>query len=156
MIKKHHFNAVIIASDRGGAYVKVPFDVEKELGSKRPKVKVLFEKKQEYRGTLVRMKTPFHILIVKKDIRAALKKQTGDEIAVELMLDTEPRTVEIPPELKAAFLKSKKASSFFAGLSYTCQKEYANYIIEAKRKATKERRTLKVLQMLQEGKKSIH
>ncbi|BDS11929.1 YdeI/OmpD-associated family protein [Aureispira anguillae] len=150
-MKKHQFSAIIQASDRGGAFVLVPFDVEKEMGAKRPKVAVLFEGQESYRGTLVRMKTSSHILIVRKDIRLAINKQIGDHINVELWLDTAARVVEIPPHLQKAFETEQKAANFFKTLSYTCQKEYANYITSAKRESTKERRTLKAIELLQKS-----
>ena len=43
MSKKHNFTAPIQNAGGGGAFVEVPFDVEKEFGSKRPKVKALIE-----------------------------------------------------------------------------------------------------------------
>ena len=47
------FTAKIQSADGGGAYVLIPFDVEKAFGSKRPKIKALIDG-EEYRGTLVR------------------------------------------------------------------------------------------------------
>ena len=54
MAEKHSFNAVIQNAGGGGAFVEVPFDVEKAFGSKRPKVKATIDG-IPYRGTLVRM-----------------------------------------------------------------------------------------------------
>ncbi|MCP4437991.1 MAG: DUF1905 domain-containing protein [Aureispira sp.] len=155
MTKIKSFEAIIESSGRGGAFVFVPFDVEKTFGTKRPKVKVLFEETIEYRGTLTKMKTPKHLLIVRKDIREELGKNVGDSIQIKVELDTEPRVVEVPQLLSAAFGKSPKAKTFYETLSYTCQKEYAQYITEAKRDATKERRTTKVIEMLEAGKKNL-
>lgn len=38
----------------------------------------------EYLGSLVKMKTPCHIIGVRKDIRAQINKQPGDRIHVTL------------------------------------------------------------------------
>ena len=149
METKKQFSAPILCGDGGGAYVEVPFDVEKELGSKRPKVKVLFEESMEYQGTLVRMGTTCHLLIVRKDIREALNKQVGDSISVEVWLDTEPRVVEVPVGLKTLLEADKSAAAFFETLSYTCQKEYANYITQAKKEETRIRRANKAIELLQ-------
>ena len=119
------------------------------MGSKRPKVQVLFEQTMDYRGSLVRIGTEQHLLIIKKDICAALHKAVGDKISLELCLDTQPRTVELPTELKKALEAAPQAAAFFQTLSYTCQKEYTNYIQAAKRATTKERRTLKTIELLQ-------
>lgn len=147
-MEKQTFSAVIQSADRGGAFVTIPFDVEATFGSKRPKVQVLFDEQESYRGTLVRMKSPQHLLIVRKDIRETLKKNVGDTIDVQVWLDTEPRKVEIPALLQERFLNNTKAETFFKQLSYTCQKEYANYITEAKRESTQIRRADKVIDML--------
>ena len=149
------FTATILSSDSGGAYVEVPFDVETLLGSKRPKIKALFDDKIEYRGSLVRMKTIHHILIIKKDIRQALGKSPGDLIQVSIEKDTEARIVVVPQSLQDIFNQNKEIASFFHSLSYTCQKEYALYLEEAKRVSTKERRLKKVIERLEKKEKYV-
>ncbi|WMX12962.1 MULTISPECIES: YdeI/OmpD-associated family protein [unclassified Aureispira] len=148
MIKSHNITAIIQSTSKGGAYIEIPFDVEEAFGAKRPKVSVLFEGQEPYRGTLSRMGTVNHILIVRKDIRNKLNKEVGDHIQASISLDTAPRVVEVPPELQEAFAKAPKAAAFYQQLSYTCQKEYANYINQAKRATTKERRALKTIELL--------
>ena len=64
MPTKHTFKATIHNAGGGGAFVEVPFDVEKAFGSKRPRVKALIEG-EPYRGLLVRMGGPNHMLIIK-------------------------------------------------------------------------------------------
>lgn len=155
MAKLESFSGTIEGNEKGGAFVFVPFDVEKVLGEKRPKVKVLFEGQIEYRGILTKMKTSQHLLIIRKDIRESLNKNIGDKIKVVVELDTEPRVVEVPKLLQNAFEKAPKAKTFYEGLSYTCQKEYTQYISEAKRETTQERRTTKVIEMLEAGKKTL-
>lgn len=155
MNKSQSFSAVIEHNGKGGAFVYIPFDVEAVFGEKRPKVKVLFEGQVEYRGILSKMKTEKHLLIVRKDIRETLNKKTGDQIQIVLTLDTEPRVVETPALLANAFQKAAKAKQFYEGLSYTCQKEYVQYITEAKRVETQERRTAKVIEMLLAEKKKL-
>jgi len=96
MSVKQHFRALIENAGSGGAYVRIPFDVEKIYGNKRVPVKVTING-EPYRGTLVRMGEPWHILIVLKEIRDKIGKTFGDEVEVILEEDTEPRVVEIPP-----------------------------------------------------------
>ncbi len=82
--KQYVFDAVIRkVPDIDGAYVEIPFDVREEFGRGRVKVHASFDG-APYDGSLVRMKTPFHILGIRKDIRAAIKKQPGDIVHVEL------------------------------------------------------------------------
>jgi hypothetical protein len=153
MPKKHSFTAVIQNAGGGGAFVEVPFDVETAFGAKKPKVKATIEG-IPYRGLLVRMGTECHLLIILKSIREQAGKTFGDEIRVTVELDTEPRVVEIPIELKKALAKEKQAKIVFDKLSYTHQKEYAAWVAEAKREETRLQRAAKTIEMLKQGKKA--
>jgi hypothetical protein len=152
MAKKHSFTAVIIHAGGGGAFVEVPFDVEKAFGAKKPRVKALIEG-VPYRGLLVRMGGEHHILIILKGIRAQIGKTFGDKIKVMVEADVEPRVIEIPKELLQLFKKEKNAKSFFDKLSYTHQKEYVQWINEAKQDETRQRRILKTIEMLNNSQK---
>ena len=82
--KEYAFYAVIRKVDGiDGAYVEFPYDVKKEFGKGRVKVSATFDG-VPYEGSLVRMKTPFHILGIRKDIRQKIGKQAGDTVAVIL------------------------------------------------------------------------
>lgn len=144
---KKTFKAVIQNAGGGGAFVEVPFDVEKEFGSKKPKVKALIEG-IPYRGTLVRMGSDCHLLLVLKSIREQAGKTFGDEIKVTVEPDTDERVVEIPPELKKAFRADKDAKAFFDTLSYTHRREYVMWINEAKKEETRQNRIAKTIEML--------
>lgn len=144
------FSAVIEANDSGGAWVAIPFDVEAHFGSKRPRIKAQIEGVAEYRGTLVRMGAPHHILVILKSIREQLGKQPGDIIHITLWPDTDERIVDIPVELSIPLAAAPNLQDVFRKLSYTHQKEYVQYITEAKRPETRVRRIQKVLEMLQE------
>lgn len=69
--------------DIDGAYVEFPYDVKQEFGKGRVKVKATFDG-VEYEGSLVRMKTPCHIIGLRKDIRASINKQPGDMVMVTI------------------------------------------------------------------------
>ena len=153
MNKKHTFKATIKNAGGGGAFVEVPFDVEKAFGSKKPKIKAVIEEVL-YRGLLTRMGGPNHILIILKEIREQLGKTFGDEIQVSVELDTEERVLEIPKELTKELKKIKDAKSFFDKLSYSHQKEYVIWINEAKKEATRQSRVMKTIEMLKQGKKT--
>jgi hypothetical protein len=150
--KKQTFSAVIQNAGGGGAFVEVPFDVEAAFGSKRPKVKAMIEG-VPYHGILTRMGTECHLLIILKEIRAQIGKTFGDEVTITVELDTEPRVVEVPAELKKLFRTEKEAKAFFEKLSYTHQREYVNWINEAKREETRQNRVMKTIEMLKQGKK---
>ena len=151
---KQTFTAVIQNAGGGGAFVEVPFDVEKEFGSKKPRVKVMIEG-IPYRGLLTRMRTECHILGIRKDIREQLGKTFGDQIKVTVEPDTEERVVEIPAELKKAFGIEKEAKAFFDKLSYTHKREYVTWINEAKKPETRQNRIAKTIEMLKKGRKNV-
>jgi hypothetical protein len=149
--KVHAFSAVIRSAGGGGAFVEVPFDVEKALGSKRPKIKASIEG-ELYRGTLVRMGGPHHILIILKGIRARIGRDVGDSVRVQVEADTQPRTVELPLELQKALRREKAARAYFESLAYTHRREYVNYITEAKRDETRSVRISRTIALLKQHK----
>jgi hypothetical protein len=151
-MKKHTFTAVIQNAGGGGAYVEVPFDVEKAFGSKRPKVKATIDG-IPYRGTLVRMGTECHLLLILKSIRVQTGKTFGDEVHLTVEADTSPRIVELPEGLTRAFQTEKEAKALFEKLSYTHQKEYVSWINDAKKEETLHARVIKTIEMLKKGKK---
>lgn len=84
MSKIYEFDAVIQkVPDIDGAYIEFPYDVKQEFGKGRVKVHATFDG-EPYDGSLVKMKTPCHIIGVRKDIRAKINKQPGDTIHVIL------------------------------------------------------------------------
>lgn len=153
MIKTHTFTATIQDAGGGGAFVEVPFDVEAAFGSKKPKVKASIDG-VPYRGTLVRMGTECHLLLILKSIRAQIGKTFGDTVKVSVEPDTKPRLVEIPTELKKLFKTEKEAKTVFEKLSYSHQREYVLWINEAKRDETRHARILKSIEMLKKGRKA--
>ncbi len=83
--KKYEFDALILkVPDIDGAYVEFPYDVRKEFGKGRVKVKAAFDGELylPYDGSLVRMQTPGHIIGLRKDIRSRINKQPGDTVHV--------------------------------------------------------------------------
>ena len=152
MTKKQTFTATIQNAGGGGAFVEVPFDVEAVFGSKKPKVKAMIEG-VPYRGTLVRMGSECHLLLILKSIREQVGKTFGDDVKVSVELDVEERVVAVPAELKRAFKSNKDAKSAFERLSYTHQKEYVTWINEAKKDETRQSRIVKTLEMLKKSEK---
>ncbi|MBE0671452.1 MAG: DUF1905 domain-containing protein [Anaerolineales bacterium] len=153
MKNKHTFTAIIQNAGGGGAFVEVPFDVEAAFGSKKPKVKAMIEG-IPYRGPLVRMRTENHLLIILKGIREQIGKTFGDKVKITVELDTAPRVIDVPAELKKAFKVEKDAKVFFEELAYSHQREYVMWINEAKRDETRQARIAKTIEMLKKHKKT--
>lgn len=78
------FDAVLLKHpDMDAAYVEIPFDVKAIFGKSRVPVHATFDG-EPYDGQVVRMKTPCHIIGVRKDIRAKIGRQPGDSVHVTL------------------------------------------------------------------------
>lgn len=154
MTQKQTFKAVIQNAGGGGAFVDIPFDVEKVFGAKKPRVRAVIEG-VPYRGILARMGGEQHLLIILKGIREQIGKTFGDEITITIEPDTEPRVVEVPQDLASEFKKNKEAKAFFDKLSYTHRREYVNWINEAKRDETRQNRIAKTIEMLKQGKRGV-
>ncbi|MGB8474505.1 MAG: YdeI/OmpD-associated family protein [Candidatus Acidiferrum sp.] len=62
------------------------------------------------------------------------------------------RPVSVPPELAAALKQNKVAAKAFAGFSPSGQREYCEWISEAKRPETKEQRLQQAIAQIAQGK----
>jgi hypothetical protein len=103
-----------------------------------------------WRTSVARMRGEF-LLGLNREVRQGAGIEAGDEVEVELALDTAPREVELPPALGQALASDPAARKVFDGLAFTHRKEYTRWIGEAKREETRERRVAKALEMLQAG-----
>lgn len=104
-----------------------------------------------WRGNVARMGGEF-LVGLSKAVRTAAGVQAGDQVQVELELDTQERTVDLPDQLSAALAADAEAKAGFDGLSYTHRKEYARWIAESKKPQTRDRRLAQALEQLREGK----
>ena len=85
--------------------------------------------------------------VVKDYVREAIELQRqGREIKPE-----RARKLEIPPELAQAFAANRRAKAAFGTLTKGRRREYADYVAEAKREATRESRAGKVVPMILQG-----
>lgn len=64
-----------------------------------------------------------------------------------------PRSApETPPEFAAALKKNKKAAAVFAAFSASCKREYVDWIADAKRDETRQKRIAQAVEWIAEGK----
>jgi uncharacterized protein YdeI (YjbR/CyaY-like superfamily) len=61
-------------------------------------------------------------------------------------------TLETPPEFAQALKSSKKAATTFANFSPSCKREYIEWIAEAKRPETRDKRITQAVEWIAEGK----
>lgn len=151
------FSAEILQhQDINAAFVNFPFDTVELFGKKgQVKVKVLLDDKVEYRSSLVNMGGGCHRLGLTQAIRKDLGKTFGDIVEVELWEDKEERIVIVPDDVQELLNQNEKAKEFYDKMSYTHKKEYILWIEEAKKEETRERRKIKMIEMLLAGKKGI-
>lgn len=147
------FDAVIVRADVTGssAYVEFPGDVPELFGVKgRVPVAATFDG-VPYQGSLVTYGGP-HLILVRSDIQAKLGKGPGDTVRVSLRLDTSERVVELAGDVRAA-LEAHGALAVFRATSFSHQREYVQWIEEAKRPATRASRIARTVQMVAQGRR---
>lgn len=131
------FKATIVR-DGAMCLIPLPFDPTSVFGKVRAPVKVTLNG-YTFRSTIAAMGGPACIPL-RKSNREAAGLEGGETIDVQLDLDTEPRIVKPPPDLREALEAAPGAWDRWKALSYTHQREYAESIIEAKKPETRARR----------------
>jgi len=109
--------------------IEVPFDVEALFGAKQVRIKAVIND-AEYFGSIVRMGGKY-LLGVPKVFRQAAEIKTGDNIVVTIEIDSEPRTVAVPKDLKEA-LHQNRLRGIFDAVSYTNRKVQVRAVEDAK------------------------
>src|SRR3954454_14107956 len=128
----------------------VPDAVVDALGSgKRPKVEVTIGR-YSYRTTVARMDGRFMIPLAAEH-REAAGVAAGDEVKVDLVLDTERREVAVPDDLAAALQQVPNARRTFDALAYSHRKEWVRAVEDAKKPETRQRRIEKCLEAMREA-----
>ena len=140
------FRAPITAADRGGAYVVVPPEVVEALGGGGRIPCARRSTVSSTAGSVASMGGE-KVLGVLKAIREELGKGPGDVVVVTLARDDAPRTVSVTDDLGAALEAAGRRAAFDA-LSYSHQREYVEWIDEAKRADSRRRRIGKAVDQL--------
>ena len=84
-------------------------------------------------------------------IRSYVKESIALARAGKEIKANRAKPLVIPAELKKALAKNKPAALAFKKMRPGLRREYANYIAEAKRDATRQRRLQKILPMISQG-----
>ena len=143
------FETTIQLEGKTATFFEVPLDVPAVFGRARPPVRVTIGG-HSYRSTIA----PYggrYLLPLNRVNREAAGVAAGDRLTVELELDDEPRSVEVPDDLASALAGDASAEAAFAQLSYTHRREYVEWVTEAKREDTRRRRIEKTLARLRAG-----
>lgn len=127
----------------------VPDEVVDALGSgKRPAVTVSIGG-HTYRSTVAARGGRFMVPLSAEN-RTAAGVAAGDEVDVDLELDTAPRELVVPEDLAAALDASPTARTAFDALSYSNRQRHVLSVDGAKTDATRQRRIAKVVEELRQ------
>jgi hypothetical protein len=147
------FRATLQLGGKTATSFEVPPEIVEGLGStKRPPVVVTI-KDHTYRTSIGSRGGGFH-LPVSGEVRKKAGIAAGDELDVEVVLDTEPREVTVPADLATAFANEPVARKFFEGLTYSQKSWFVLGIEGAKKAETRARRVTEAIELLREGKTS--
>ena len=140
----------ILGAGKTAAGIEVPAAIVEALGSgRKPAVRVTINGYM-YRSSVATMNGVF-MIGVSNDVRAAAGVASGDEVDVELELDTEPRVVAVPDDLAAALDRDAGARAAFDRLSYSNKRRIVEPIVAAKNPETRQRRIEKAVETLRAG-----
>jgi hypothetical protein len=146
------FHTTILQNGKTATGIRVPDEVMATLGpGRRPPIRVTLNG-YTYRTTVGSVDGVL-MFSVSADVRENAGVAGGDEVDVDIELDTEPREVTVPADFQAALSRDPDASLFFEGLSYSHKSAYVLWIESAKKAETRERRIPDAIKMLKEGRK---
>ena len=144
------FHTTILQEGKTATGIQVPEEIVTALGSgKRPKVAVTING-YTYRSSIAPMNGVF-MVGVSSDVRAAAGVAGGDEVDVDIMLDTAPRVVTVPDDFAAALDAAPRARATFESLSYSNKSWHTLQIEGAKTDETRQRRIAKSIEALSDG-----
>jgi DNA-binding protein YbaB len=149
------FPTTILQTGKNTTGIPVPESVVEKLNAgKRPLVRVTI-RNFAYRSAVAVMDGQYMISLSSENRQAAGVKG-GDAVEVTVELDTEPRNVEIPPDLMEALIASSALNAFESSAP-SARKEFVRQVEEAKTEETRQRRISKIIEKLVSGRqKYVH
>jgi hypothetical protein len=141
------FQSIVELGGKTATGIRVPEEVVTGLGShRRPPVRVTVGA-HSYRTTVAPMGGAYFVPLSAEN-RNLAGVAAGDQVDVDIELDTVPREVTVPAELAAALEREPGARQAFDALATSRRREHARQVETAKAEATRQRRIAKVLDEL--------
>jgi hypothetical protein len=141
------FHTKVLLGGKTATGIEVPADVVEALGAgKRPPVRVTING-FTYRTTVAVMGGVYLVPLAAEN-RAGAGVASGDEVDVDIALDTEPRQVTVPADLAEALDRDAEVRRRFDASAYSRRKEVVRSVEEAKTPETRERRIAKAVAAL--------
>jgi hypothetical protein len=148
-VAKKRFTVELQRVEKTATMFRVPFDLNEAFGRARPPVKVTI------RGHTWRTTPGVYdgvgYVVVNRSVKAATGVDAPDRVRVEMEVDTEPRTVRLPADLRDALRADDAAWQAFQKLSFSHRREYVEWVEEAKRPETRARRIAATVERAAEG-----
>jgi bacteriocin resistance YdeI/OmpD-like protein/uncharacterized protein DUF1905 len=144
------FHTTILHGDKTATGIHIPDKVVEALGAgKRPPITVTING-FTYRSTVAVMDGRY-MVGVSAENRAGARVAGGDEVDVDIALDTAPREVALPADFAAALDAEPDARRTFDGLSNSNKGWHVYQVEGAKTDETRQRRIGKSIAALREG-----
>lgn len=134
----------------GWVIATVPFDVERQWGS-RSRLKVKLEiGDQQFRTSLFPTREGKHFILVNKKMQAAGGVKVGMVATFSVEPDTDKREVNNPPEFQKKLDSMKQLHSWYAAMNHSTRYEIAKWVAEPKSAASRKKRAEQMVERLLE------
>jgi len=144
------FRTTILQGGKTATGIRIPDDVMATLASgRKPPVRLTING-HAFRSTVATVDGQ-PMVGVSAETREAAGVRGGDEVEVELELDTAPRELVVPADLSAALDASPEARRTFDGLSYSNRQWHVLQATGTNNEETRRRRIGKSVAALREG-----
>jgi hypothetical protein len=144
------FRTTIEQAGKTATGIRIPDEIVEGLGAgKRPAIRVTING-YTYRSTVAVMGGAY-MVGVNADNRAGARVKGGDEVDVDIELDTAPRDVTVPADFAAALDAEPEARRKFESLSPSNKGWHVTSIEGAKTDETRQRRIAKSVEALRDG-----
>ena len=148
-----HFRTTVERGGKTATGLLVPDEVVAALrAGRRPPVQVTVGG-HTYRTTVASMGGRF-LVPLSAENRTAAGVAAGDDVEVDVLLDTAAREVTVPADLVDALEHDDQARQFFDDLAYSHRKEWVRWIEESKKIETRTSRIVRAVESLRAGKRT--
>jgi len=145
------FHTTILQAGKTATGIEIPEEIVTALGAgRRPAITVTING-FTYRSTIAVMGGAY-MVGVNAENRESARVKGGDEVDVDIELDSAPREVAVPAELAAALDAEPAARQTFDGLSNSNKSWHTYQVENAKTDETRQRRIAKSIEALRAGK----
>lgn len=141
----NRFRTTLVAGNKAPytswTFLLIPAELADEWGAGQKAVRGTIAGKS-FRGTATRGEGELRVPL-SQDLREELGVSAGDTVDVAIELDSEPRPIVIPDELRAVLDADPEIAAIYDDLAPSCRRAWASYVADAKQPETRVRRARK-------------